>query len=149
MAASSSRSAREVYAPSSIAERRSASRRLRVAASELRKRVRLGRDMRFMTFSSRRLPASTRSTHASNTLDTTNQCIWLMGGNLMDVTSLRWFQQVADGVTVTEVSDLEQVSQSGVSRALARLESELGVALFRRSGRVLRMTQAGATFKRH
>ena len=67
----------------------------------------------------------------------------------MDVTTLRWFQQVADGVTVTEVSDLEQVSQSGVSRALARLESELGVPLLRRSGRILRMTQAGATFKRH
>ena len=67
----------------------------------------------------------------------------------MDVSSLRWFQQVADGITVTEVSDLEQVSQSGVSRALARLESEVGVPLFRRSGRVLRMTQAGATFKRH
>lgn len=67
----------------------------------------------------------------------------------MDVSGLRWFQQVADGITVTEVSDLEQVSQSGVSRALARLESEVGVPLFRRSGRVLRMTQAGATFKRH
>ncbi len=63
--------------------------------------------------------------------------------------SLRWFQQVADGVTVTEVSDLEQVTQSGVSRALARLEEDVGTPLLQRSGRTLRMTRAGAAFKRH
>lgn len=67
----------------------------------------------------------------------------------MDVTTLRWFQQVADGATVTEVSELEQVSQSGVSRALARLEDEVGIALLRRSGRTLRLTRAGSAFKRY
>jgi LysR family transcriptional activator of glutamate synthase operon len=67
----------------------------------------------------------------------------------MDTDSLRWFQQVADGTTVTEVSDLEAVTQSGVSRALARLEAEVGTPLLRRSGRTLRMTHAGAVFKRH
>jgi len=67
----------------------------------------------------------------------------------MDTEALRWFQQVADGVTVTEVSDLEPVTQSGVSRALARLEDEIGTPLLRRSGRRLQMTQAGAVFKRH
>jgi len=67
----------------------------------------------------------------------------------MDTDSLRWFQQVADGVTVTEVSDLAAVTQPGVSRALARLEAEVGTPLLRRSGRILRMTQAGVVFKRH
>jgi LysR family transcriptional activator of glutamate synthase operon len=67
----------------------------------------------------------------------------------MDTDALRWFQQVADGVTVTEVSELEQVTQSGVSRALARLEAEVGTPLLRRSGRTLRMTRAGTAFKRH
>jgi len=67
----------------------------------------------------------------------------------VETDSLRWFQQVADGTTVTEVSDLEAVTQSGVSRALARLETEVGTPLLRRSGRTLRMTQAGAVFKRH
>src|SRR5487761_1533311 len=67
----------------------------------------------------------------------------------MDTDALRWFQQVADGTTVTEVSDLEAVTQSGVSRALSRLEAEVGTPLLRRSGRTLRMTQAGAVFKRH
>lgn len=67
----------------------------------------------------------------------------------MDVESLRWFQQVADGVTVTEVADIYLVSQPGVSRALARLEQEVGTPLLHRSGRVLRPTHAGAVFKRH
>jgi LysR family transcriptional activator of glutamate synthase operon len=68
---------------------------------------------------------------------------------IMDVETLRWFQEVADGATVTEVSELEQTSQSGVSRALARLEAEVGTPLLRRSGRTLRMTHAGVAFKRH
>lgn len=67
----------------------------------------------------------------------------------MQVDALRWFQQVADGVTVTEVSELERLTQSGVSRALARLDEELGTPLLQRSGRTLRMTRAGAAFKRH
>jgi DNA-binding transcriptional LysR family regulator len=67
----------------------------------------------------------------------------------VDTDALRWLQQVADGTTVTEVSELEQVTQSGVSRALARLEAQLGTPLLRRSGRVLRLTHAGAVFKPH
>ena len=67
----------------------------------------------------------------------------------MDTEALRWFQQVADGVTVTEVSDLEMVSQPAVSRALARLEKQVGTPLLHRTGRTLRMTQAGSAFKRH
>jgi DNA-binding transcriptional LysR family regulator len=67
----------------------------------------------------------------------------------MDTEALRWFQLVADGYTVTEVSEVFEVSQPGVSRALARLEQEVGTALLRRSGRVLRMTHAGVAFKRH
>ena len=67
----------------------------------------------------------------------------------MDTDALRWLQQVADGTTVTQVSELEQVTQSGVSRALARLEAQIGTPLLRRSGRTLRMTHAGAVFKPH
>src|ERR1700761_8360529 len=67
----------------------------------------------------------------------------------MDTDALRWFQQVADGTTVTEVSALEEVPQSGVSRALARLETEVGTPLLQRSGRILWMTHAGSVFKHH
>ena len=41
----------------------------------------------------------------------------------MDTQALRWFQQVADGATVTEVGELYWVSQSGISRALAMAEA--------------------------
>lgn len=67
----------------------------------------------------------------------------------MDTNVLRWFQLVADGATVTEVSELEWTSQPGVSRALTRLSEEVGAPLLRREGRVLRLTRAGATFKHH
>ena len=67
----------------------------------------------------------------------------------MDIQELRWFQQVADGITVTEVSELDMVSQPAVSRALARLEAEVGTPLLRRHGRTLRMTHAGVAFKHH
>src|ERR1700730_7060878 len=65
----------------------------------------------------------------------------------MDTNALRWFQQVAAGSTVTEVSELGTVTQPGVSRALRRLEAELGTPLLRRSGRTLRTTHAGEGFK--
>src|ERR1700731_1077498 len=67
----------------------------------------------------------------------------------VDTDALRWLQQVADGTTVTEVSELESATRSGVSRALQRLEAEIGTPLLRRSGRTLRMTHAGVVFKRH
>ena len=67
----------------------------------------------------------------------------------MEIEALRWFQLVADGVTVTEVADIAYLTQSGVSRALARLDVEVGTPLLRKSGRTLRMTQAGAAFKPH
>src|SRR5260370_35393740 len=67
----------------------------------------------------------------------------------MDTDALRWFQQVADGTTVTEVSELEAVTQAGVARALARPEEQVGAPLLRKSGRILRLTHAGAVFKRH
>jgi DNA-binding transcriptional LysR family regulator len=67
----------------------------------------------------------------------------------VDTEALRWFQQVAEGVTVTEVGELYWVTQSGVSRGLSRLEAQVGTPLLHRSGRTLRMTPAGAAFKRH
>ncbi len=66
-----------------------------------------------------------------------------------DTDALRWFQQVADGVTVTEVAELYGVSQPAVSRGLARLEDQVGAPLLRREGRVLRPTYAGTVLKRH
>ncbi|MGY2874076.1 LysR family transcriptional regulator, transcription activator of glutamate synthase operon [Marmoricola sp. URHA0025 HA25] len=67
----------------------------------------------------------------------------------METEALRWFQLVVDGMTVTEVADVHRVSQPGVSRALARLEAEVGSPLLQRTGRLLRPTYAGTVFKQH
>jgi DNA-binding transcriptional LysR family regulator len=67
----------------------------------------------------------------------------------VDTDVLRWFKLVAEGVTVTEVSEAEMVTQSGVSRALARLEAQVGTPLLERSGRTLRLTRTGEVFKPH
>jgi LysR family transcriptional activator of glutamate synthase operon len=89
---------------------------------------------------------SAEGNHASNDMIACNPCGIVMK---VETEALRWFQQVAEGVTVTEVGELYRVTQSGVSRGLARLELEVGTPLLRRSGRTLRMTHAGAVFKRH
>ena len=67
----------------------------------------------------------------------------------METDALRWFQLVADGMTLTEVADVHTTSQPGVSRALSRLEAEVGTPLLHKFGRVLRLTHAGSVFKRH
>ena len=67
----------------------------------------------------------------------------------MKTATLRRFQLVADGVTVTEVSEIEAISQPAVSRAMRRLELEVGTPLLRREGRVLPLTHAGSAFKAH
>jgi DNA-binding transcriptional LysR family regulator len=67
----------------------------------------------------------------------------------METEALRWFQLVADGMTLTEVAHVHGVTQPAVSRSLARLEAELGTPLLQKSGRLLRPTHAGAVFKRH
>jgi LysR family transcriptional regulator, transcription activator of glutamate synthase operon len=84
--------------------------------------------------------------HTSNVEIVCDPCSIVME---VDTDALRWFQLVSDGVTVTEVAELHRVSQPGVSRALARLDQQAGAALLHKSGRVLRLTHAGAVFKRH
>jgi DNA-binding transcriptional LysR family regulator len=84
--------------------------------------------------------------HASNDLIAKNPCCTVIG---VDTDVLRWFALVAEGATVTEVSELERVTQSGLSRALARLEAQVGAPLLERSGRTLRLTRTGEVFKPH
>jgi DNA-binding transcriptional LysR family regulator len=67
----------------------------------------------------------------------------------MDVQTLRLFREVAGGATVTETAAGAHLTQPALSRALRRLEHDAGAELFRRSGRVLRLTPAGHAFKRH
>ncbi|MET9086456.1 LysR family transcriptional regulator [Streptomyces sp. NPDC004237] len=67
----------------------------------------------------------------------------------MDLHVLRSFQAVAEGVTVTEAAAAAHLTQPALSRALNRLEAEVGAELFQRVGRVLRPTPAGRVFKEY
>jgi DNA-binding transcriptional LysR family regulator len=62
---------------------------------------------------------------------------------------LRHFTAVARTEHMTRAADEIGVPQSTLSRGIARLEQDLGVALFVRAGRAVRLTRAGRTLLRH
>ncbi|KRA31130.1 MULTISPECIES: LysR family transcriptional regulator [unclassified Nocardioides] len=67
----------------------------------------------------------------------------------MDLETIRAFLAVADGSTVTETAERAHRTQPAVSRALSRLEREVGTPLFQRVGRGLVLTPAGRELSRH
>ncbi|MEH6373160.1 LysR substrate-binding domain-containing protein [Streptomyces sp. KLMMK] len=66
----------------------------------------------------------------------------------MDLLSLRCFQVVARHEHISRAAAELHVAQPSVSRTVARLEAELGVPLFDRRGRRIRLNQHGAAFLR-
>jgi DNA-binding transcriptional LysR family regulator len=67
----------------------------------------------------------------------------------METTILRLFRQVAEGATVTETAAGAHMTQAALSKALKRLDREVGAELLVRVGRQLRLTPAGWEFKQH
>ncbi|TWG98520.1 DNA-binding transcriptional LysR family regulator [Nocardioides sp. J9] len=67
----------------------------------------------------------------------------------MDLDTIRAFLAVADGHTVTSTAEQVHRTQPAVSRALARLERDVGTPLFQRVGRTLVLTPAGRELARH
>jgi DNA-binding transcriptional LysR family regulator len=59
---------------------------------------------------------------------------------------LRTFVEVARLEHLGRAADVLQTDQSTVSRKIARLEKEIGVPLFERIGRSIRLTKAGRRF---
>ncbi|MEU4800404.1 LysR substrate-binding domain-containing protein [Streptomyces sp. NPDC023327] len=66
----------------------------------------------------------------------------------MDLLSLRCFQAVARHQHISRAAQELRVAQPSVSRTISRLESELGVLLFDRQGRRIRLNEHGAAFLR-
>ncbi|MGB3698652.1 MAG: LysR substrate-binding domain-containing protein [Gordonia sp. (in: high G+C Gram-positive bacteria)] len=67
----------------------------------------------------------------------------------MELHQLRYLVAVADRGSFTAAAAELNVSQSGVSAQIAKLERELGHRLFDRSGRTVTPTAAGAAVLRH
>jgi DNA-binding transcriptional LysR family regulator len=66
----------------------------------------------------------------------------------MDLLQLRYFQAVARHEHVTRAAEELRVGQPSLSRTIGRLERELGVKLFDRDGRRLRLNRYGEVFLR-
>ena len=65
----------------------------------------------------------------------------------MDEQTLQIFLTLSDTENTRDAAALLRVNQSNVSRALARLEDELGSQLFTRHGRRLELNRAGSAFR--
>ncbi|WP_446750578.1 LysR family transcriptional regulator [Streptomyces sp. WZ-12] len=70
------------------------------------------------------------------------------GRKSMDLLSLRYFRAVARREHISRAAEELRVAQPSVSRTIARLEAELGVPLFDRQGRTVRLNGYGTAFLR-
>lgn len=64
----------------------------------------------------------------------------------METRQIQYFLEVAKREHVTEAADALHVAQSSVSRQILNLENELGVELFIREGRSVKLTPLGRIF---
>ncbi|MFV8827732.1 LysR family transcriptional regulator [Alkalihalobacterium sp. APHAB7] len=64
----------------------------------------------------------------------------------MEIRQIKYFMEVAKREHVTEAAEALHVAQSAVSRQIFNLENELGVDLFIREGRSVKLTPIGKMF---
>lgn len=67
----------------------------------------------------------------------------------MELRQLRYFVEVAEREHVSAAAMKLHIAQSAISRQIANLEAELGVDLFEREGRNVRLTPIGKIFLSH
>lgn len=67
----------------------------------------------------------------------------------MDIQQLKFFITTAEYEHLSHAAEMLNISQSSLSYSINQLESELGVSLFDRIGRNIRLNNAGITFKQY
>ncbi|SFC25105.1 LysR family transcriptional regulator, transcription activator of glutamate synthase operon [Bacillus sp. OV322] len=67
----------------------------------------------------------------------------------MELRQLRYFIEVAEREHVSEAAVHLHVAQSAISLQISKLETELGVQLFERAGRNIKLTHIGKIFLHH
>ena len=67
----------------------------------------------------------------------------------MTLNQILYFQKVARLENYHQAAEELYISQPSLSRSMAALESELGVALFEKKGRGVTLTKAGKLFLEH
>lgn len=68
---------------------------------------------------------------------------------IMNLDDLRYFLAIADTGLLHRAAEQVGVSQPALTKAVRRLEAELGVALFERSPKGMLLTRFGTEFQRH
>src|SRR5947208_2509200 len=69
--------------------------------------------------------------------------------SIVEWQQLEYFREVAQHEHITQAASQLSVSQPAVSRSIARLEHELGVPLFERQGRSVKLNRYGRAFLAH
>lgn len=64
----------------------------------------------------------------------------------MDILQLKYFQTVAKSQHMTQAADELHIAQPSLSKTISRLEEELGVPLFDRQGRNIKLNSFGSAF---
>lgn len=67
----------------------------------------------------------------------------------MELRHLRYFSVIADTLSFTRAAAQLHVTQPTLSHQIRQLETELGVSLFERRGRSIKITEAGENLRRH
>src|SRR5690349_5842883 len=83
--------------------------------------------------------------------DSSSDAVVGQGGGVarLEVSSLRMLRAIADAGTITAAAAVLGHSQPAVSQHVRRLERRLGTALLDRTGRTIRLTEAGEVLARH
>ncbi|GAK40550.1 LysR family transcriptional regulator [Paenibacillus urinalis] len=64
----------------------------------------------------------------------------------MELLQLHYFRTVAQLEHMTKAAEQLRIAQPALSKTIARLEEDLGVPLFRRNGRQIRLNEYGRSF---
>ena len=65
----------------------------------------------------------------------------------MELYQLKYFEEVANQQSMSQAAEQLHISQPALSKAIAKLESELGVKLFDRVGKRIVLNERGANFR--
>jgi DNA-binding transcriptional LysR family regulator len=65
----------------------------------------------------------------------------------LDIRRLSYFMRIAEDGSLTRASNLLRIAQPALSRQMRLLEEELGITLYTRTARGMRLTEAGAALR--